>query len=298
METLLQNGQLGTGPHFYKNPDYPHGCVHMTFSHACGLASGLIHQRLLTQPAEKTDSLPCDVFPWSKKYQTVNVITHRSKFMMATLAGPAYSVSKDTFIPRMPTGGCLSYLWGKGYGPVQVGSQYQYQRIEPGNMPESFDRPGNLTPRIEHFALKGEMFSSIFERTPTLNLISETVSKCRGQLKNLKGATCGVGYEITYEFRESGIRKNYQVGESPKGLIFMREPIVFDPDLCTFERAKHSIRILGPNGGVHITSSCPLVCQNPTRDTLLWCPFPSVYCVDLKFEFAGDSTYMDFEVIS
>ena len=58
------------------------------------------------------------------------------------IAGPEHSVLKDTFIPTMPTGGCLSYLWGEGYGPIQVGSQYHYQRIEPVNMPESFDRPG------------------------------------------------------------------------------------------------------------------------------------------------------------
>jgi len=297
METLIQNGQLGTGPHFHKNPDYPHCCMHMTFSHACGMASGLIHQQFPTQTDEKADSLPCNVFPWSKTFQTVNVIIHRSKSLMATLAGPEHSVLKDTFIPTMPTGGCLSYLWGEGYGPIQVGSQYHYQRIEPVNMPESFDRPGNLTPRIEHLSLKGKVFSSVFERAPTITLLSEMVSKCTGRLKTLEGATCGVDYEITYEFRESAVTKSYQVSESPKGLVFIREPVVFDPDLCTLERAKHSIRILGPKGRLHITSRCPLICQDPTRNTLLWCPFPSVYCLDLKFEYAGDSTWVDFEVI-
>jgi len=118
-----------------------------------------------------------------------------------------------------------------------------------------------------------------------------------GQLKNIQGATCGVDYEITYEFQESAVKKTYQVSEFSNGLIFIREPIVFDPDLCALERAKHSIRILGPNGGLHITSLRPLLCQDPTRNTLLWCPFPSVYCLDLKFEYTGDSTWLDIEVI-
>jgi len=297
METLIQKEQLETGPHFHKNFDYPHSCIHMTFSHACGLASGLIHQHLSSNAELEPALLPCDSVPWAKSYSTVNVIIHRTKSLMCTLAGSGHSASEEKLFPTIPSGGCVSYLWGKGYGPIQVGSQFNYQRIEPGNMPESFDRPGNLTPRVEYLSSKGKVFSSVFERETAMTLLSDAVSKCRGQLKNLEGVACGVEYEITYEFRDTAIRKIYHISESPKGLIFIREPIVFDPDLCTFERSKRSIRILRPQGGIQVTSLRPLVCQDPTRDTLLWCPFPSVYCLDLKFEYVEGSTWVEFEII-
>ena len=295
LERFFLNGQLQTGPHFHKNPDYLHSCIHMTFSHACGLASGLIHLQQASDAAIETKPLPCDLFPRAQHYQSLNVIVHRAKSLMATVTGSGQLSVGQKMFPTLPSGGCLSYLWSENYGPIQVGSQYNYQRIEPMNMPESFDKPGNLTPRVEFYSSKGMLFSSVFEREANLRLVSEKVSQCRGHLKNFEGNTSGVEYVINYEFRDSGVRKTYQILDPPKGFIFIREPIVFDPDLGMAEQTANSLKILGEYGGLHITSPWQPVWKEPTRQTLLWCPFPSVYGLDVKFEYEGDSFWVDIE---
>ena len=296
LETLMRDGECATGPHFYKNPDYVHPCMQMTLFHACGLASGLIHTRLSDAPDFDKGSLPCDDTPWSRKFHSVNVVLHRSKNIMATVAGTGHSRFSDRFFPTIPSGGNISYLWGAGFGPIQVGSQYNYERIEAGNMPESFDKPGNLTPRIDYYATKGNFFSSALERNTVVTVEKELFSVCCGRLRNLAGQDGGIGYKIAYAFRDSGLRKSFTLEGPFEGWILIQEPVVFDPELFSIERTHNGLNVLGPRAKLRLTFSHPIICNGSDRNALLWCPFPSVYCLDLKMRYIGEPAWVDIEL--
>jgi hypothetical protein len=295
LESLMRDGELGMGPHFYRNPNYAHTCIHQTFSHACGLTTGLIHNRFSDAGVDEIEEgqLPCDEAPWARKFHSVNVVLHRSKNIMASLAGTAYSRSKDCFSPAIPSGGSISYLWGTGFGPIQVGSQYFYQRVEPGNMPESFDKPGNLTPRVDYHAKRGTLFSSAFERDTKITLEDEFHSRCEGRLKSLAGAECGVDYKIDYQFRDSGVTKTYELKGQAENWVFVREPIVFDPERFQLQLLENGLVVVGPRGQIRVTSSLPIQCGGWDRNSLLWCPFPSVYGLDLRLTYKGSRVWID-----
>jgi hypothetical protein len=294
LEQRLRNGIIGTGPHCYKNPHYRHACAHPTFSHACGLASGLMYNRLLgALPPVDQGRLPCDETPWSRQFRSVNVVLHRSKRMMATLSGSAHSWSKDRFHPTIPSGGGVSYLWGAGYGPIQVGSQQNYQRVEPANMPESFDKPGNLTPRVDYHSRNGTLFSSAFERDTRITLQNDFRSLSEGRLKSLEGVECGIAYKILYEFCDSGVKKIYELIGRWESWVFIREPVIFDPDWSVLQRLENGLVVIGPHGKIRITSSHAIHCSGSERNSLLWCPFPSVYGLDLRINYGGDRVWID-----
>jgi len=186
------NGLLYGGPMYYEAKEPP--CIHHTICHAKALACLVEHE---VYP-EGGNSLPIERMDGVVKYPSVSTYKIVKNDWYATITD--YDC---VYIPGgHPTGGSISLLWNKQFGPVMAGTMEHYRQVEPNNlqMPRyQFDI--NTTPRIEKRIGK-EVYTSSMDLTAFLTVKDkgEAGIKARavGQLRDISQQNVG-GYELRYK---------------------------------------------------------------------------------------------------
>lgn len=128
-------GVLYGGPEYRAFGQKP--CIHHTFSTACGLADAVC-----TGIEPERTSLPCDSSRSRIKYfHEINTYKIYCGGWIATVTGNDYSTYTRANGASHASGGTLSLLYHRKYGPVIAGAVSEYKRTESNNMQEP---EGNL----------------------------------------------------------------------------------------------------------------------------------------------------------
>lgn len=157
------HGLLYGGPMFESAGEPP--CVHHTFCHAKAFA--LLLEKISAEQLEKLNDfreqipLPSDLRDGVKFFPSVQVLLLGKGDWRATITG--YDVEYCRW--GHPSGGAVSLLWHRKYGPVLVGTMGNYELVEPNNMQLlRRNKPSCLTPRIE-CVRDGREYRSIYDKT-------------------------------------------------------------------------------------------------------------------------------------
>lgn len=212
LRTNIQKGYACYGPQYWDLFEKP-PCIYPTFTKAKNLA---LAYTLETKPFRTLAPLPTDKKGWIKYFPTVQVAEVRTKNFMATVTAYTYKdlekKEKSKYMFR-PTGGSVSNLWVDGYGFLQASSQTIYSRWEPMHFPEA-DTVLCLTPRIEYRNKEG-YFTNLFEYDGLMstgkNPDGSFFIKTTGELRDKFWLAGGIGYQLTYTFRDKQIIKTVEL---------------------------------------------------------------------------------------
>lgn len=159
-------GLLCGGPMF-ESAGEP-ACVHHTICHAKAFA--LLLEKASEEQMKKLNDfreqifLPSDLRDGIQFFPSVHVLLLGKGAWRATITG--YDVEYCKW--GHPSGGAVSLLWNKAYGPICTGTMGHYELVEPNNMqlPRK-NRASCLTPRIECIR-DGKEYRSICDKTVRL----------------------------------------------------------------------------------------------------------------------------------
>ncbi|MDD4849135.1 MAG: hypothetical protein PHO10_00385 [Gemmiger sp.] len=137
-----QDGLLYGGPHFAAAGEPP--CIHHTICHAKGLAALVLQG---WQPPEHRLALPAENAAGAQYFPTIDTWLLAAGGWQATVTGYDYQYLAGGH----PTGGALSLLWNRQWGPVLFGGMDPYRQNEPNNMQMPRYQFGICpTPRLVH----------------------------------------------------------------------------------------------------------------------------------------------------
>jgi hypothetical protein len=214
MSACTHDGLLYGGPDYFVHGDRP--CIHHTFTHAKALATVLDRGSALLAPAER-QTLPCDVATGLKHYPEIGtrlasvgpwratVTEYDWEYVERVQAGGGESSGG-----RCASGGAMSLLFHRTFGPVLVASMTQYQIIEISNQQVFTDAPHmTLTPRIE---AKGDAtytsLSDLEATVATTDSGGQITFEVHGRLLTAGHQPLPTGevhYHLTYRLAESSV---------------------------------------------------------------------------------------------
>jgi hypothetical protein len=157
------------------------------------------------------------------------------------------------------TGGSLSLLFHREFGPILVASMTEYEMIEPPNQQGFTDAPHMpLTPRVE-CVVNGETYTSFSDFEAVLkvtNLQQEVVFDAQGRLLSVSHAPVprgGVRYHMTYRVTDSLVQINATATAPPlpAQLRFVL-PVISRTDEPVDHSDPASIRIIKPRGSLTV----------------------------------------------
>lgn len=195
-------GLLHGGPMFASAGEPP--CVHHTICHAKAFA--LLLEKADKEQMEKLNDfqeavlLPSDLRDGIRFFPSAQVLLLGKGPWRATITG--YDVEYCKW--GHPSGGAVSLLWHKKYGPVLIGTMGNYTLVEPNNMQLlRRNTPSCLTPRIE-CVRDGREYRSINDKAVRMewedrgdSLLVTVSGKMTASDDSLGGA-----FSIKYEMRE------------------------------------------------------------------------------------------------
>ena len=284
LRTMIRDGLVGNGPHFWDLPELGTPCNYPTFARAKNLAMAV---ELGEQEPGATPPLPSDEPRWLKFYPTVDVAVARTENIMTTISAYGYkNVAKWSGVGKylyFPTGGSMCNLWVEGHGLLQTSSQTRYFRGEEMHMPVLEEEILALTPRVEYEDDLG-YFTNLFERDGRITSEDEhgvyTIT-AGGELTDENQFPGGVGYvlqhRIAADFVEKAVTLRYH-DRNPE--IRIVEPIVHNPG--------HDLRAPGRSHGLDHRRRARFPFRGVERETSrfelgrnaddFWFPFPSIRC--------------------
>jgi hypothetical protein len=160
------NGLITYGPN-YPEMFFTSPCIYPTFCRAKNLALTIL---LGDQTRGIIEKLPSQKTGWIEYFNTIDVALIRTKNFMATVTGYRYKdIRRGADFKYMfrPTGGSITNLWVKDYGPLQSSSQTEYHKWEL-NYPH-LDTSITITPRIE-FSDSNAYYTNLYEFDSKINI--------------------------------------------------------------------------------------------------------------------------------
>ena len=222
LSVCTSGGALYGGPRYKENGQPP--CVHHTFCHACALADALCaglkeHKRM---------PLPCDADRLEYKYYP-ELDTYK------IFAGPwaatvtAYDYSTYTY-PRgaaHASGGAVSMLYHRKYGPVIAGSVYDYKPTEVYNMqlPRNI-RHSTLIPRCE-YEKDGVKYATCLDGGAKIKVTQSDASvrvSVNAKFCNIEEKTAenpNLTAEFTYVFAPEGVKMTVSLNKPDDKIKFV-----------------------------------------------------------------------------
>jgi len=215
-------GLLCGGPMFESAGEPP--CVHHTICHAKAFA--LLLEKVSKEQMEKLNDfqeqflLPSDLRNGINFFPSVQVLLLGKGAWRATITG--YDVEYCKW--GHPSGGAVSLLWHKKYGPVLTGTMGKYELVEPNNMQLLRNNTLScLTPRIECIR-DGKEYRSIYDKAARMewedrgDILLVTVS---GKM-TASDDSVGEAFNLQYEMSEDAFVIEAHCDEKRASLIIPR----------------------------------------------------------------------------
>lgn len=197
------HGLLYGGPMYESAGEPP--CVHHTICHAKAFA--LLLAKASEKQMEKLNdfqeraSLPSDLRDGIRFFPSAQVLLLGKGSWRATITG--YDVEYCRW--GHPSGGAVSLLWHKKYGPILVGTMGNYELVEPNNMQLARKHiPACLTPRIERVR-DGREYRSIYDKAARMDWEDreETLRVMVSGRMTASDGSIGEAFTLRYEMSES-----------------------------------------------------------------------------------------------
>lgn len=213
LRRCTSEGLLYGGPMF-RSAGEP-ACIHHTICHAKAAAA------LVAEGIEFADGgvpLPSDGFDGIRFWPTVQTRQLARHGWHATVTGYDYQYLEGGH----PTGGALSLLWHRAWGPVLAGSMDTYRQNEPNNMQmPRYQFDICTTPRLEarrggmRFASSNDLSAWVRSGEQGSALWAEAC----GQLRNSAQALAG-GFRLRYTLQEDGFALEAET-EAPDAVLYL-----------------------------------------------------------------------------
>ena len=199
MAECTYDGLLAGGPDYEKAGQSP--CIHHSFTHGKVLA-GILFKGLADNAEDQPLVLPRYAVRGLRYKEDIDSYLYSSETYSATVTAYDWPYLKGGHI----SGGMLSLLEFKGYGPVIVSSMGRYSLKEKHNMqiPYGTLRHECLDFRICH-AENGNTYSSIFDDSARMIRINDNSIKSSGHLSTEDGEI-SIPYSVEYSFMGDSVQ--------------------------------------------------------------------------------------------
>ncbi len=289
LRTMIRDGLVGYGPHFWDLPEMGAPCNYPTFARAKNLAMAV---ELGDQGAGPTPPLPSDRPGWLKFYPTVDVALARTENFMGTVSAYGYkNVAKWGGVGKylhFPTGGSLCNLWVEGHGLLQTSSQTRYFRGEEMHMPVLEEDILALTPRIEYQDELG-YFTNLYERDGRVHAVKTElgfVITAAGELTDDQQFPGGVGYVWEHRFGDFAVEKRVTVRYHDRNpAVRIVEPFMHNPGMSFRRVDDRTVMIEGGGRDFRFeVISGDVTLELGQDESRFWFPFPSIKCYPIVLE--------------
>ena len=241
-QKCTQDGLLLGGP-MYAAENEP-ACIHHTFCHSKGLALMLA----LGHAPKGGRKLDLDGEVATRIYQNGNLAmlsNHNWKASISTVDYPYCRGSNSS-------GGCITFLWNKSYGPVLAATMVEYSLHEPANMqiPKKFPFDCNSV-RITKVQDDGREFSNLNDMKARMEINvkqADTVVKAKGFLADIDGNYSEISYEIEYILNDNGLKLSVIVSDD----CILCFPIISESGSCIVD--EYRVLINGNDSSLTLNS--------------------------------------------
>ena len=251
-------GLLYGGPMFESAGEPP--CVHHTICHAKAFA--LLLEKAPEEQMRKLNDfreqvpLPSDLRSGILFFPSVQVLLLGKGPWRATVTG--YDVEYCKW--GHPSGGAVSLLWHKDYGPVLTGTMGKYELVEPNNMQLlRKNMPSCLTPGIE-CVRDGREYRSIYDKSARMEWKDEgelLLVKVSGRM-TASDETQGEPFTLRYEMSEETFVMEACCSEEEANLI-----------IPGISQDREEAAEFSPVGGMRaVKVYLPMVEKEPVRCTM------------------------------
>lgn len=250
-ERCTVDGLLAGGPHYGRLEQA--ACVHHTICHAAGLADALCRGLSETMPAGQ---LPCDETRTRVQYFE-ELDTYRISIgkWLATVTGYDYRTTTYTEGAAHASGGSLSLLYHREYGPVLAGSTYAYRLTEPLNMqqPHGERRHSSLLMRLE-YEDNGEHYTTAVDPQSTIrvnhmdNTVIAFVTAHFVKPDSWQRDAAGRTAKLVYTFTEDSVQIAVRVSPGSTAVRLLL-PVIEDTATVTADRPYQKEPIYYLSGG-------------------------------------------------
>ena len=250
-ERCTVDGLLAGGPHYGRLGQA--ACVHHTICHAAGLADALCRGLSETMPAGQ---LPCDDTRTRVQYFE-ELDTYRISIgkWLATVTGYDYRTTTYTEGAAHASGGSLSLLYHREYGPVLAGSTYAYRLTEPLNMqqPHGERRHSSLLMRLE-YEDNGEHYTTAVDPQSTIrvnhmdNTVIAFVTAHFVKPDSWQRDAAGRTAKLVYTFTEDSVQIAVRVSPGSTAVRLLL-PVIEDTATVTADRPYQKEPIYYLSGG-------------------------------------------------
>jgi hypothetical protein len=163
LKQCTHEGLLHGGPMYHSAGEPP--CVHHTFCHAKAIAIMLEHGSC----PKPSVTLPREIAEGVTNFPSVHVSLAAKAEWRMSVSDYDFEYSEEGHA----TGGAITLLWNKAYGPVCVGTMGRYYLVEPNNMQlPMYTKDICLTPRIE-LCTRGEYYRNINDKAAKVEYLEE-----------------------------------------------------------------------------------------------------------------------------
>lgn len=216
LKQCTHNGLLYGGPMYHTAGEPP--CVHHTFCHAKALAIMLEHG-IEPKPCMK---LPRETAAGIKYFPSVHVNLIAKEEWRMTVSDYDFEYSEEGHA----TGGAVTMLWSKTWGPVLAGTMSKYYLVEPNNMQlPQFTMGICLTPRIE-ICREDKYFRSINDKSAVVECMDSEKIIVTTEGKLADGKQQGnETFSLQYELEDTEfLIKELQVQKKPDFISLSYRP--------------------------------------------------------------------------
>ena len=248
-------GLLYGGPQYQRHGELP--CAHHAFCHAKALAQALDEG---VAEFERT-ALPSDDPEPVKYYPEIETYRLSSGDWRMTVCAGDFPYMKGGHA----SGGAVTLLWHRAYGPVFASGNTDFSLREPLNQQLTRKKKlqGSLCPRLEKRE-NGTVYSQVYDFSASVTaeaLPGQAVVRVRGVLCDIfhRPSPGGEAYEMTYTLAERGLSIQGKITSGAKDGVFL-----FLPAVCLSDQPPAiSGQSVLMHGGLRIVSSAPIEYKGP-----------------------------------
>ena len=228
------DGLLYGGPHYQRHGELP--CIHHAFCHAKALAQAL------DEGIAEFDRipLPSDAPERVKHYPEIDTFRLSCGDWRLTLCAGDFPYMKG----GRASGGAITLLWHRAYGPVLAAANTDYSLREPNNQQQTRRKKlqGSLCPRLEKTE-NGAVYSQVYDfsaeasarSTPEGAVVCVADSLCDMDHRASAG---GEKYSLEYTLTKKGLAVKGGMTKGPKNGASFVLPIIWNKkQLELFDRA-------------------------------------------------------------
>ena len=218
------DGLLYGGPHYQRHGELP--CIHHAFCHAKALA-----QALDEGIAEfERVSLPSDRPERVKRYPEVETYRLSCGDWRMTVCAGDFPYMKGGHA----SGGAITLLWHRAYGPVFAAANTDYSLREPHNQQQTRRKKlqSSLCPRLE-MANNGAVYSQVYDFAAEVTARSTpdgAVVCVNGALCDInhQASACGKKFSLEYALTKRGLAVKGELSPGPNAGASFVLPIIWN----------------------------------------------------------------------